>query len=160
MNKCAWLYKVCTGTDSSLERVLALTSKAALLGVDQQQLAQAQQACVSRNTAAASALQAALHASPFSMDIFRLRLLDAKRLGLGHEVQSAQGHDHHTTHWQPALPTHVTCTVACSTLCSTTDCGSCSQVLLTTTHLSAIQELYSHCRVMLLCTGRPSNSEC
>lgn len=71
--------------------MLALISKAVLLGVDQQQLAQAQQACVSRNMSAASALQAALHASPFSMDIFRLRLLDAKRLGLGNDVKSSQG---------------------------------------------------------------------
>ena len=116
IHKSAWLYKGCTGTDSSLERVLALTSKAALLGVDQQRLAQAQQACVSRNMAAASALQAALHAAPFSMDIFRLRLLDAKRLGLGHEVQSSHGQHPYTTHWQPASPTYITCAVACSML--------------------------------------------
>ena len=80
-------------TDSSLERLLALISKAAVLGVDQQRLAQAQQACVNRNTSVAAALQAAVQASPFSMDMFRLRLLDAKRLGLSHEVESAQG-DH------------------------------------------------------------------
>lgn len=78
-------------SDSSLERLLALVSKAAVLGIDQQRLAQAQQACVNRNTSVASALQAAVQASPFSMNIFRLRLLDAKRLGLSHEVKSAQG---------------------------------------------------------------------
>lgn len=114
---CAWLYNKCAwGTDSSLERVLALTSKAALLGVDQQRLAQAQQACVSRNMAAASALQAALHASPFSMDVFRLRLLDAKRLGLGHEVQSSQGQHHNTI--PPYISSlrypHVPCAADCS----------------------------------------------
>lgn len=69
-------------------------SKAALLGVDQQRLAQAQQACVNRNKSVASALQAAVQAAPFSMDILRLRLLDAKRLGLSHEVKSAQGDPH------------------------------------------------------------------
>lgn len=82
--------RVCP-SDSSLERLLALISKAAVLGVHQQRLTQAQQACVNRNTSVASTLQAAVQASPFSMDIFRLRLLDAKRLGLSHEVKSAQG---------------------------------------------------------------------
>lgn len=71
--------------------MLALIGKAALLGVDQHRLAQAQQACINRNTAAASALQAAVQACPFGMDTFCLRLLDAKRLGLNHEAQSAQG---------------------------------------------------------------------
>ena len=133
---------VVCASDSSLDRVLALISKAALLGVDQQRLAQAQQACVSRNMSAASALKAALHASPFSMDIFRLRLLDAKRLGLSHEVESSQGECKHQTISRncqshacngtesprlpgtvpvlilrigsPASPIHVACTTACS----------------------------------------------
>ena len=124
-------------SDSSLERVLALISKAAVLGVDQQRLAQAQQACVSRNMSAASALQAALNASPFSMDIFRLRLLDAKRLGLNHEVKSSQGERPPTPHGQPASPLHVACTVACSARCSTFVCSFCE--LLLTPHLALLK---------------------
>ena len=77
--------------DASLERVQSLIAKAALLKVDQHRLSQAQQACVNRNKSAVSALQAALQAEPFSMDIFRLRLLDARRLGLNSEAHSAQG---------------------------------------------------------------------
>lgn len=77
--------------DASLERVVGLIAKAQLLGADQQRLAQAQQSCISRNSAATSALQVAVQAIPFSADIFRLRLLDAKRLGLNTEAQSAQG---------------------------------------------------------------------
>ena len=77
--------------DASLERVQSLIAKAALLKVDQQRLSQAQQACVNRDKSAESALQAALQAEPFSMDIFRLRLLDARRLGLNSEAHSAQG---------------------------------------------------------------------
>lgn len=69
----------------------ALIAKASALGVDEQRLVQAQQACVSRNGAAASALQAAVQAEPFSIDIFRVRMLDARRLGLRGEAQSAQG---------------------------------------------------------------------
>jgi len=77
--------------DASLERVRSLIAKAALLNVDQQRLSQAQQACVNREKSAVLALQAALQAEPFSIDIFRLRLLDARRLGLNTEAHSAQG---------------------------------------------------------------------
>ena len=79
------------GADASMEQLLALAAKAKLLGVDEQRLAHAQQACANRNTAAVAALQAAAQGSPFSMDIFRLRLLDAKRLCLAAEAQAAQG---------------------------------------------------------------------
>ena len=77
--------------DASLERVQSLIARAALLNVDQQRLSQAQQACVNRDRSAEAALQAALQAEPFSIDIFRLRLLDARRLGLNTEAHSAQG---------------------------------------------------------------------
>ncbi|DBA92608.1 hypothetical protein WJX77_001792 [Trebouxia sp. C0004] len=77
--------------DESLERVQSLIAKAALLNVDQQRLSQALQACVNRDKSAVSGLQAALQAEPFSIDIFRLRLLDARRLGLNTETHSAQG---------------------------------------------------------------------
>ena len=77
--------------DASLERVQSLIAKAALLKVDQQRLIQAQQACVHRDKSAVSALQAALQAEPFSIDVFRMRLLDARRLGLNPEAHSAQG---------------------------------------------------------------------
>jgi hypothetical protein len=105
--------------DAGLERVQSLIAKAALLYVDQQRLSQAQQACVNRDKSAVLALQAALQAEPFSIDIFRLRLLDAKQLGLNTEAHSAQGkarcmvqcqmlaqaplpHD-----WHPALRIHI-----------------------------------------------------
>lgn len=77
--------------DASLNRVQSLIAKASLLGVDQQRLAQARQACISRNEAATIALQLAVDAQPFSADIFRVRSLDAKRLGLNSEADSAQG---------------------------------------------------------------------
>ncbi len=77
--------------DASLERLQSLIAKAALLNVDQQRLTQAQQACVNRDKSAVLALQAALQAEPFSIDIFRLRLLDARRLALNSEAHSAQG---------------------------------------------------------------------
>ena len=79
--------------DASLERVQSLIAKAALLNVNQQRLSQAQQACVNRDKSAVLALQAALQAEPFSIDIFRLRLLDARRLGLNTEAHSVQGRD-------------------------------------------------------------------
>ena len=132
---------VVCASDSSLDRVLALISKAALLGVDQQRLAQAQQACVSRNLSAASALQAALHASPFSMDTFRLHLLNARRLGLGHEVESSQGECPHTAHFQPAAPVHVACTKACSAWCFTLIYAFCETAACTTTNI--VQDLPS-----------------
>ncbi|DBA74610.1 TPA: hypothetical protein ACH3X2_009475 [Trebouxia sp. C0005] len=77
--------------DASLERVQSLIAKAALLKVDQQRLTGVQQACVNRDKSAVLVLQAALQAEPFSMDVFRLRLLDARRLGLKSEAHSAQG---------------------------------------------------------------------
>lgn len=77
--------------DASLERVLSLIAKAGLLGVDQHRLAQAQQACISRNDAAVAAVQLAVQAHPFSADIFRVRLLDIKRMGLQTEADTAQG---------------------------------------------------------------------
>ena len=70
--------------------------------MDEQRLAQAQQACVNRNASAAAALQAAVQAEPFSMDILRLRLLDAKTLGLSSEAQSAQGEAMYHTHTHTA----------------------------------------------------------
>ena len=78
-------------SDASLERVQSLIAKAALLKVDQQRLTGVQQACVNRDKSAVLVLQAALQAEPFSMDVFRLRLLDARRLGLKSEAHSAQG---------------------------------------------------------------------
>lgn len=89
--------------DASLARVHTLIARAASLNVDERRLAQAQQACVNRNASAAAALQAAVQAEPFSVDILRLRLLDAKRLGLSSEAQSAQGEAMHTTHMQQTL---------------------------------------------------------
>ena len=101
--------------DASLDRVSTLIATAASLDVDEQRLAQAQQACVNRNASAAAALQAAVQAEPFSVDILRLRLLDAKRLGLSSEAQSAQGKAMYTTHTaDPAValalyPLHCFC---------------------------------------------------
>ena len=75
--------------DASLKRVSALIAQAAALGVHQNRLNQAKQACIDRDAAATAALQAAVHAEPFSRDIFRLRCMDASRLGLS--TQAAQG---------------------------------------------------------------------
>ena len=75
--------------DASLKRVSALITQAAALGVHQNRLDQAKQACIDRDAAATAALQAAVHAEPFSRDIFRLRCMDASRLGLS--IQAAQG---------------------------------------------------------------------
>ena len=75
--------------DASLKRVSALIAQAAALGVHQNRLDQAKQACIDRDAAATAALQAAVHAEPFSRDIFRLRCMDASRLGLS--TQTAQG---------------------------------------------------------------------
>ena len=85
--------------DASLERVQSLISKASLLGVDEGRLAQAEQACVSRNEAVTAALQLAVRAHPYSADIFRVRLLDARRLALHHAATAAQGNTVCTRRW-------------------------------------------------------------
>ncbi len=65
----SWLHPTTAllGVDACLGRVEALIAKAALLGVDQDRLAQAQQACINRNASAVSALRAAVQAETFSL---------------------------------------------------------------------------------------------